>query len=394
MPDRVLFLENTLGFGGSTVALARLLCRLDRGRFTPEVVVSHRSQADYLRRAGFADAPIHLVSLPTPPLRQRKAGILQRVVARAGATTSHMRYAIRYSSVVRELVRGREPALLHLNNGVAANLGGIALAARLRVPAVVKQRGYEWRSAELRLVARSVRAFMPDSEHVARDLVGFGVPRQKIVVTYCPIDLGAHDETADPRDVRRALGLPEAAPTFGIVGCLQEWKGQHVFLEAAARVIANVPEARGVIVGAAPEGADLAYPTRLRDLAARLGIADRVVFAGHRDDIPRTLLALDVCVHASLLPEPFGTVIAEAMASRRPVVASAAGGPLEIVAGESGFLTSPGDAAALASAVTRLLRDPAERGRMGEAGRKRVAALFSADRHVEVTESVYRSVLA
>jgi glycosyltransferase involved in cell wall biosynthesis len=106
------------------------------------------------------------------------------------------------------------------------------------------------------------------------------------------------------------------------------------------------------------------------------------------------LTLLDVVVHASTEPEPFGRVIAEAMAMRRPVIATRAGGPTEIIEdGRTGFLVPPGDVEALADQITALLTDSALAGRIAEAGYEEARKRFSAEAHSALVQGVYDSVL-
>jgi glycosyltransferase involved in cell wall biosynthesis len=105
--------------------------------------------------------------------------------------------------------------------------------------------------------------------------------------------------------------------------------------------------------------------------------------------------AMDVAIHASTNPEPFGRVLIEAMALGRPLIAPREGGPLEIVVdGETGILVAPRDPNALAAAVDRLIGDPALRARMGAAARARVAAVFDIRRHVTTMEAIFDEMLA
>jgi glycosyltransferase involved in cell wall biosynthesis len=157
--------------------------------------------------------------------------------------------------------------------------------------------------------------------------------------------------------IRRSLGW-EDNTIVGIVGRLQPWKGQEVFLRGAARLAEARADLRFMVVGGAILGWEGSYPEDLRRLAANLGIADRVHFAGHQADVHPWFDALDVVVHASF-GEPFGLVLVEAMAHGKPLVATNLGGPLEIVEdGTSGLLVPPGDPERLAEAVGRILADP------------------------------------
>src|SRR5262249_54061989 len=170
---------------------------------------------------------------------------------------------------------------------------------------------------------------------------------------------------------RSPVGRVNGRPmTYGIVGRLAPWKGQHLFLNAFARAFPGGAE-RAVVVGGALFGeADSA--TELHELAGRLKLGARVEFRAHRPDVWSELSRLDVLVHASITPEPFGQVILEGMAADVPVIAARAGGPAEILReNETGVLYRPNDERELAAAMLKL-RDPALRARLGSTARQEV----------------------
>jgi glycosyltransferase involved in cell wall biosynthesis len=161
----------------------------------------------------------------------------------------------------------------------------------------------------------------------------------------------------------RATGGPL---TFGIVGRLAPWKGQDLFLRAFAQAFPDGEE-QAVVVGGALFGED-DYADSLPLLADELGVATRVQLRGHRHDVWDELSRLDVLVHASVTPEPFGQVILEGMAAGVPVIAARAGGPAEILEHNvTGVLYEPSDVDGL-SRTMRLMHDAALRERLvGEA---------------------------
>ena len=155
-----------------------------------------------------------------------------------------------------------------------------------------------------------------------------------------------HDGTTAPSEqVIAAMALSATAapvrsggPCVALVGRITRWKGQHIFLQAAAWVHRRFPEARFQIVGAALFD-EKAYEAEIRELAVKLGVQNYVDFLGFRSDIPQYMAGIDLLVHASITGEPFGQVIIEAMASGKPVVATNGGGVPEIVVhGETGLL--------------------------------------------------------
>lgn len=191
------------------------------------------------------------------------------------------------------------------------------------------------------------------------------------------------------------FGWPATCPLVVWCGRLQAWKGPHVFLEAAGLARRARPDARFLIVGGTRFGLEPEYARRLQRWHARLGLADAVRFVEWQDDATPFLGAADLVVHSSIRPEPFGLVIAEAQALETPVIAAAAGGPLElIVDGETGVLAPPGDASALARAIVELIDDPARRARLAAAGRARIATLFSAAGMARAVEALYDELVA
>ena len=175
-------------------------------------------------------------------------------------------------------------------------------------------------------------------------------------------------------EVRHQLGLGNRR-LVGVFGRFHPWKGQHVALE----VLARLPDAHGLFVGAALFGEE-DYAAHVRRRARELGLEHRVHFLGFRRDLPQLMRAVDLVLHTAEAPEPFGRVIVEGMLAARPVVAARAGGALEIVReGVTGLLVPPGDVDAFAAAVAGLLADPARRAALGAAAYERACREFSLD---------------
>jgi glycosyltransferase involved in cell wall biosynthesis len=198
-------------------------------------------------------------------------------------------------------------------------------------------------------------------------------------------DAISSDRTAS---LARDWRLPEGARTVVLPGRLTEWKGHAILLDAIARLARQ--DVVCVLVGA-HQGRHR-YVRKLRRQAARLGIADRIRFAGQCDDMPAALQLSDVVVHASTQPEAFGRVVIEAQAMRRPVIAADLGGPVETVQhGVTGWRVAPGDPDALAAAIGHALDlDPAARTAVGQRAR---AAVPTVQAMQQATLDVYESIL-
>jgi glycosyltransferase involved in cell wall biosynthesis len=177
----------------------------------------------------------------------------------------------------------------------------------------------------------------------------------------------------------------------GMVGRLAAWKGQDIFLRAFAEAFPFGAE-RAVVIGSAMFGED-AFADSLADLVKELKIGERVDFLGFVADVNSELGRLDVLVHASTIPEPFGQVVIEGMAAGLPVIASNAGGPAEVLRnGVDGLLVEPGDVHQLARTLVELRNDPDRRFALGAKARES-ALEFAPERVAALVEDLYRRVL-
>ena len=195
-------------------------------------------------------------------------------------------------------------------------------------------------------------------------------------IVYNGIDAARFQGAGEERNrLRRSLGV-EGVPVVGVFSRLARWKGQHVLIEALSRL----EDAHVLLVGEALFGEDDTYARRLRRQVEQGGLENRVHFLGFRDDVPALMQLCDVVAHTSVAPEPFGRVVVEAMLAETPVVASRAGGPLEIVDHErTGLLVQPGDAGALAVALRRLLENPVFASTLATSARKEARKRFSVE---------------
>ena len=303
-----------------------------------------------------------------------------------------LRHAWRTASAVNLIlraVRARGADAIVSNLSMSHVYGGAA-ARRARIPEIWWQQETPSRTLVERAAARiptSAVVCLSDHSLAAQARL---TPRARLVKIPSGVNVDElHAARGTGASLRQQLGW-DGRPVVGILGRLQPWKGQELFLRAAALVAAEEDSARFAVVGGAILGWEGDYPDRLHQLAADLGIADRVHFSGHVDDPYAWLDMFDVAVHASK-GEPFGLVIVEAMALGKPVVAAAAGGPREIVEdGESGVLV-PRREADYASAVLRLLRDQSLRARLASRAPQR-ASWFSDERMAAEFAALFAAV--
>ena len=290
---------------------------------------------------------------------------------------------------LRSLLRRERAEILHTHGHFAVNvvaraagrLAGTAVIAHMHIENALRAGG-AGRKAQIALdnaTARLCRSIVAVSDATRESLVRQGYPAARTVTIHNGI------EPAEPVEPA-ALELPEGAPTLLEVARLCDVKGQRELIRALARL-----ERRDAVALFA--GDDLesggAFRRELEREAEAHGVSDRVRFLGYRRDVPALLEAVDVFVLPSWLEGlPLGVL--EAMARGTPVVASAVGGTPELVAdGETGLLVPPRDVDALVEALDGLLGDPERARRLGESGRARALAEFSAEAAAERVLRLY-----
>jgi len=226
---------------------------------------------------------------------------------------------------------------------------------------------------------------------------------RRVAVSYYGCDVHRLDPATPGAAFRREFGLAETTPTVGMLAHLYRGrdlpefpgvgvKGHEVFLDAAPLILARVPDARLFVIGDSLLGSG-EYRRRLEARAAALGLAGRLRFTGHRADVAAVLAGLDVVVSPSIAESACYAMV-EALLMERGVVASDVGGlPDTVQHGETGLLVPPGDPAALAGAVTRLLAGPAWRRRMGRLGRSRCLRRFDIGGTVAQVDALYQAAL-
>jgi glycosyltransferase involved in cell wall biosynthesis len=374
---RVVYLDHVAQLSGGELALLRLLAAL-RDQVDAHVILAEDGPlVERLERQG------HSVEVLPFPSRTRLIAkgtlTLGNVPARAAFDT--VTYVLRMAQRLRYL----GPDIVHTNSLKSGVYG--SLAARIAgIPTVWHLR-----------------------DRVANDyLPPFAVRLIRMMTQLVP-DLVVANSTATLTTIsrrKRAVVVPSAVEptvhgrrqenphplTVGIVGRLAPWKGQDLFLQAFAQAFPDGQQ-RAVVIGAPLFGPEeQAYAAGLHQIAEDLGIADRVGFLGHVDDVTSQLTQLDVLVHASIVPEPFGQVVVEGMAAGLPVVAARAGGPAEIISNTiDGFLFTPADIDELATTLVRLDADDSLRARVGQAAVAR-AADFSNDVVARKMIAIYRQL--
>ena len=296
--------------------------------------------------------------------------------------------AWRLSRVLKQL----RPDVIHAHDphGVAMAATALSIASPSPEPPLVASRRIEFRIAHnsfSRWKYGRVACFIAISEAVRDRLIADGIPREKTTVVHEGVDVEriVHLPAAN---VHAAFFLPTHAPVVGNIGALVAQKGQHHLVDAAAIVLRAVPDARFVILG---EGE---LRPALEEQIKRKHLERHVFLAGFRPDVLELLKGVDLFALSSL-QEGLCTSLVDAMAASKASVATRVGGVPEVVAdGETGLLVPPRDHEALAEGIIALLKDSAQRTRMGEAGLTRARKLFTVEHMVDGTMAVYERLLS
>ena len=308
--------------------------------------------------------------------------------------------------LARDLVRQRTE-IVHAYN-LYGNVFAVPAARMAGVPLVIagiRDQGVyltPWKRRVQRMACRMADLVVVNAQAIKDWLVSDGYAPEKIVVIRNGIDLAKMNGELVPGGaaLRREFGIPPTAPLISTIARLCPSKGFDVALEALPHIHARYPDARLLIVGEGLRSVngslvpDHTYRRELEFKAQSLGVADRVVFAGYRQDVPSILRQVDLSVQPSHT-EGLSNSVLEAMAAGAAVVATPVGGTPEVMThGETGWLTPPGNAKALADGVCLLLDDPARRRRLGDAAAQHIRDRYSVAHMVDATARLYRDMLA
>lgn len=298
---------------------------------------------------------------------------------------------------LRRDIRRIRPDIVHTNSLKADLLGGIAarLAGVKLVWHIHDRIAEDYLPAKMVWLLRNLCRRLPHAV-IANSQATLNTlrlpPCKKAIIAYPGLPDPHPGQSPSTLAATTAEPPAESGGKVIMVGRISPWKGQDVFIRAAAIVHKSRPNARFEIVGSVLFGED-AYESEIRQLVQSLGLQDIVSFLGFRKDIPELIAASDLLVHASTTPEPFGQVVVQAMAAGKPVVATRGGGVMETVAEyETGFLVPMGNAPAMATAISTILANPAQAAAMGIAGRQRFLEHFTIQKTVDQIQKLYESM--
>lgn len=376
----LLFVTTYAGMGGGETSLLTLAEHLDPARWTPHLLTPGEGQLPaHFRARGW---PVHLL-----PYRGASTWFVPAAYARFPIV-----------SKMAALLRDQRIAAVH--SDYHSLPFALPAARRAAVPLVWTCWGWWFRPRPWqRGFFRQPNAAFAASWAIRDGFLGEPpfMPPERLPVLPPGVDTVRFRPGLDGPAVRQEAGIAAGAPLVALIARFQNVKGHEVFQEMIRLIAPQMPEARFIVAGENVHGASADDAYKARILAAweqEPILRERLAYLGFRPDAERVIAAADVVVCASQF-ESYGMVHVETMASGKPIVSTRRGGPSEtVVEGETGFLVDAGDAPALEERVLQLLRDPALRQRMGEAGRARVEAHFSAQAMADAFSQVVEELVS
>lgn len=374
---------------GGELALLSLIQQLDKTLFEPVVLLFENGPL-----AGKLDGLAEVIVLPLDSSVQQ---MRKESVGGASAALSKVSVLGRYLVALVRTIRRVKPDVVHTNSLKADILGGIA-ARVAQVPLIWHVRD---RIADDYLPHRAVVVFRKLCRIVPHFVIANSQATLKTL--YLPatkpraVISSGFDVAAFARAGAKRKPLAEQIAAdrvdIGIVGRISPWKGQDVFVRAAALVHSAFPQTHFSIIGAALFG-EKEHEAKLHALVHELGLDTAVTFHGFQEDVATAIGDLDVLVHASIIAEPLGQVIAQGMAAGKPVVATRGGGASEIVEdGITGWLVPPNDPASLADAICAVLRDPQRATAIAQRGQATSTEGFNPRTIASRVEAVYSTLM-
>ncbi len=394
---RIVYLNPCGRLGGAETSLRELLASVRAAEPEWELWLVLGEDGPLANQARALGVKVIVLAFPPALARLGDAGsrAWERLVSMFRAVWATTAYSRRLALAIQSI----DADIIH-SNGFKMHLLGAWVRPR-HTPLVWHIHDYVRSrplvSRLLRLFSRACTVAITNSRSVAADLKAL-LPDLNILTIYNAIDLKRFAPQGNKLDLDAKAGLRAAAPgtvRAGLVATLARWKGHRVFLEALSRVSRKIP-IRGYVIGGPIYQTDGSQSSlaELRQEADRLGLRGVVGFTGFVEDVPAAMRSLDIVVHCSTEPEPFGMVIIEAMACEKALIASNAGGASELfVDGEDALAHAPGDDEALAWQIERLAGDLELRQRLAQAGRAKTERLFHGVRLANELLSTYRGLV-
>jgi glycosyltransferase involved in cell wall biosynthesis len=386
---RVLYITPSADLYGSDVCLLEMVKRLDKKSFLPFVVLPYRGDL-FTELSKIEGIKIEILDLAV--MRIKYMHPLRFFI---------FVWKFLFSSLkLYQLVKKNGIDIIHSNSSML-QVGGVA--------AFFAGKPHIWHVREITLRPKILNLFLSIvlsklstrilciTKAVKGSYISLDGFKKKAEILYDSLDLAPYSRKRNPQTLKKELGIEDGFRMIGMVARINFWKGQQILLKAAEKVLQRFPRTVFLVVGGADErfGHDVLLE-ELKALVERLRIKEKVIFTGFRKDVYDIISLLDIFVLPSLNPEPLGLSLIQAMALAKPVIATAQGGPLEIIENDkTGILVPPHNPGILATALVNLLKDPQKREEIGKAGQRMVSQRFDFEKsgYMEKLKALYYEVL-
>ena len=391
--------SSSIGVSGADQSLLSLINGLDKNKFKASVAFPIKSRyleetTDSFYRGEYEKSGATLYYMRMCVLHRTKNPFV---------LLKNIFYLIPNVINLIRIIKKHNVTIVHSNNTA---IPGSGIAAKIcGIPSIYHVREIIGKPILMRKLYPRIISYLADyiiciSKAVEAMFLENSVPQYKVGVVYNGIDLTPFNEELDTNKLRREFNLPETAPLVGIVGRISPRKGHKYFIEAAAKVLKEIPNAKFFIVGWIESHSSMYMKLlkELKDTILSLNLYDSVMFTGVRKDIPDIMSSLDIVVLASAsetAPEPFGRVVVEAMAAGKTVVATREGGVPEIIENnKTGMLVAPGSPDEMAQAIIRALKDTQLRRTMEEFAKTSVHNRFTEERMANNVIAIYKELIS
>jgi glycosyltransferase involved in cell wall biosynthesis len=397
---RILYVEGCRDgtVGGSHTCLYSMVANLDKEKYHPVVVFyDDHIVADKSRRLGidtnilkrYAPLDVGLLLKRRCPSLYRMASVLlplQKLL-------NFFWYFVRPSFLYARLIKKQGADIVHLNNSLNTNHEWMVAAKLAGAKIISHERGInEKLSRTARLLGKSIDLLICVSKVVRDPLLRQGLSESKLTVIYDGIDFSKIEVKGQPGAIKKTYHIGNDDPVIGVVGNIKEWKGQETVVRATAILKKTWPCIKCLLVGGTVDGDP--YKDSLEQIIRELRINENIIFTGFQNNPADFMNIMDVMVHSSIEPEPFGMVNLEAMYLKKLVISTSIGGPTEVFEdGVDGILLEPGNPERLAEKVSELLNNPELRQAMGEKAQENVICRFAISNTVRQVEEIYEAML-
>ena len=370
--------------GGSHTCLFNLVSNLNSDKYKSHIgFYETNSYVDKFENIG---VPVHLIN--RKPITH---GIIFIRKLR-----NWYRLIYKHRKELAKILKQNKIDLVVLNNTIKYSNDIVSICNKNRIPIIAYERGHlEYNRLDIRLtnsifasiaVSKAIESNMKKQQYRARTHVIYdGMPVH---------DRTNHFGRRNIADIKYDIDVPEDSIVVGIVGNIRGWKGQEYFVRAFMSLGEKYKNMYGLIIGGHGSEDD-EYLKLLKNITERSEVGNRLRFLGFRDDVPELLRIMNVFIHASIKPEPFGMVLLEAMLYKVPVIATNLGGPIEILEkGHYGILVPPCDVDAIVDGVEKYLSNSTFREEVIEKAQKRVIEAFDQRKTIEMVEDLFHEAVA